>query len=173
MLCQNCNLNESTIHLFGNCRDVDDDYICDSPFEDVAIKSRKIFNIASWCDETLAGSSFQVLFFPYETQTDVEQITTLFDPAQGGIADLPVIPFKSTTQRPGFDGPRLDHIDKYITMMNFYTEEILAKFGFKRESKGSWESGVAKSIDFEKTESFLRTISLQLQDVERKIRRIS
>lgn len=168
-------LGEENLHeldkipfAFVNCRDNDSDYICDSPFEDIVLKSRLIFNIASWASEVLASSSFQILLFPYETQADLDAITTTFDPQSGGIADLPVVPFKATTQRPSFEGPDID-IDKFINMMNHLSEEILAKFGLKKESKGSWESGVAKSIDFEKTEAFLKSLSLQLQECERKI----
>jgi len=154
--------------IFVNCRDNDADLICDSPFEDVVIKSRLIFNIASWASEVLASSSFQILLFPYDTQADIKAIAKTFDPKSGGIADLPVVPFKATTQRPSFEGPDID-IDKFINMINQLTKEILSKFGMKEESKGSWESGVAKSIDFEKTEAFLKTLSLQLQECERKI----
>jgi hypothetical protein len=154
--------------IFVNCRDNDSDLICDSPFEDVVIKSRLVFNIASWASEVLASSSFQILLFPYENQSDLDVIATTFDPKSGGIADLPVVPFKSSTQRPSFEGPDID-IDKFINMINHLSEEILSKFGMKKETKGSWESGVAKSIDFEKTEAFLKTLSLQLQECERKI----
>jgi len=169
------NLGEEILHglekipfIFVNCRDNDSDLICDSPFEDIILKSRLVFNIASWASEVLASSSFQVLFFPYDTQADIETITTTFDPASGGIADLPVVPFKATTQRPTFEGPDID-IEKHIKMINHLSEEILSKFGMKKDSKGSWESGVAKSIDFEKTEAFLKSLSLQLQECERKI----
>jgi hypothetical protein len=153
---------------FVNCRDNDSDLICDSPFEDVVLKSRLVFNIASWASEVLASSSFQILLFPYDTQSDLDAIATTFDPQSGGIADLPVVPFKSSTQRPSFEGPDID-IDKFINMINHLSDEILSKFGMKKESKGSWESGVAKSIDFEKTEAFLKTLSLQLQECEKKI----
>ena len=155
--------------IFINCKDVDEDYVCDSPFEDIAIKSRKVFNIASWTDEVLAGSSFQVLFMPYTDQSDIDIINALFDPQQGGIGDLPVIQFKTGNQPPFFAGPHLDNIDKHISLMEFYTDEILAKFGLKREEKGLYQSGVAKSLDFDKTEAFLRTVSEQLEQTERKI----
>jgi len=153
---------------FVNCRDNDSDLICDSPFEDVVIKSRLVFNIASWASEVLASSSFQLIFFPYENQQDLEAITATFNPASGGIGDLPVVPFKALSQSPFFAGPDID-IDKFINMINHLSEEILSKFGIKKDSKGSWESGVAKSIDFEKTEAFLKALSLQLQECERKI----
>lgn len=154
--------------IFVNCRDNDSDLICDSPFEDVVIKSRLVFNIASWASEVLASSSFQIIFFPYETQADIEAITATFNPASGGMGDLPVVPFKTGAQPPFFAGPDID-IDKFISMINHLSEEILSKFGIKKDSKGSWESGVAKSIDFEKTEAFLKALSLQLQECERKI----
>ncbi|PKL17881.1 MAG: hypothetical protein CVV49_08875 [Spirochaetae bacterium HGW-Spirochaetae-5] len=162
------NTLETIPFIFVNCRDNDSDLICDSPFEDIVIKSRLVFNIASWASEVLASSSFQLIFFPYDSQQDLEAITATFDPASGGMADLPVVPFKATSQAPFFAGPDID-MDKFINMINHLSEEILSKFGMKKESKGSWESGVAKSIDFEKTEAFLKSLSLQLQECERKI----
>lgn len=154
--------------IFVNCRDNDADMICDSPFEDIVYKSRTVFNMNSWASEVLASSSFQVLMFPYESAEDIAAIEATFSPASGGISDLPVIPFKATTQKPSFEGPDID-IEKFVMMINHLTDEILFKFGFKRETKGSWESGVAKSIDFEKTEAFLKSLSLQLQYAERRI----
>jgi len=153
--------------IFANCRDTDDDYICDSPFEDIALKSRTVFNINSWCDETLAGSAFNVLFYPYETMADIDKISELF--GSGGIADISVYPFNGKFSAPVFGGPKLEGIDKYISKMNHTTAEILGKFGIKQDPKGFWESGVAKEIDFEKTEAFLRDCSEQLQSIEERI----
>lgn len=168
-------LYEEVAHNLGevpfilvNSRDVDGDFICDSPFEDIVLKSRTVFNISSWATEVLASSSFQLLLFPYDNQQDLDNIAATFDPATGGIGDLPVVPFKATSQRPSFEAPDIS-IDKFILMINHISSEILAKFGMKIEEKGSWESGVAKSIDFAKTEAFLRSISIQLEDCERKI----
>ena len=157
--------------IFVNCKDNDEDFICDSVFEDVALKSRKIFNMSSWADEVLASSTFQVMTFPYETQEDFDNIVTIFDPQKGGMADIPVVPYKVGGSPPAFTGPDID-VDKFITLINYHTEEILAKFGLKKESSGVWESGVAKSIDFAKTESFLRSFSLQLEETEKKIIRL-
>lgn len=155
--------------IFVNAKDIDDDYITDSPFEDIALKSRTIFNISSWCDETLAGTAFQVLFMPYETQQDMEVISNLFSMQKGGVGDLACIPFKAGSQPPTFGGTVVD-IEKYMNRIKHHTDEILLKFGIKSESKGYWnESGVAKSIDFSKTESFLKSVSLQLEETEKRI----
>lgn len=159
--------------IFCNSRDVEGDKICDSPFEDTALKSRKIFNIASWCDETLANSSFQILFFPYKNDADIKNLTKMFKPDGSGMSDIPVIPFNGEINKePYFGGAKLDNIDKYIALADHYTDEILAKYGMKTDSKGSWESGVAKSIDFDKTESYLRGVARQLEETEKKIAKI-
>ena len=155
---------------FVNARDCDIDGINDSIFEDIAIKSRKIFNISSWLDESLMASAFKILFMPYETKEDTEAIIALFAPNTAGIADVPAVPFRTGSQRPFFDGPAIsDKIDNYLKAINQANEEILNKFGLRAESRGSWESGVAKSIDFSKTEAILRATSLQLQATEQKI----
>ena len=154
--------------IFVNSRDIDGNNITDSAFEDIVLKSRTIFNMNSWASEILASSAFQLLLFPYENQGDLDNIAELFNPASGGIGDLPVIPFKALSQKPSFEAPEID-VDKFIKMINHLSSEILSKFGLKSEEKGSWESGVAKSIDFYKTEAFLKSISTQLEVVEKKI----
>ena len=156
--------------IFCNAKDSDNDNISDSMFEDIAIKSRKIFNVTSWMDEALVSSSFKLLFMPYENQEDVDAITKIFNPADGGMSDVPVIPFKATSQKPTFDGPGItDNVDNYIKAINLEAEGILNFFGLKSESKGSWESGVAKSIDFSKTEAILKATSQQMQQIEKQI----
>lgn len=157
--------------IFTNPRDIDDDFIADSIFEDIAIKSRKIFNMSSWLDESLAASSFKMMFVPYENADDLAAITQIFTGVGGsGLADSPAVFFKQGTQKPFFDGPAIsDNIDNYIKSMALAAEDILNKFGLKSESKGSWESGVAKSIDFSKTEAILKSISKQLEETEKKI----
>lgn len=154
--------------IFVNCRDNDSDNICDSPFEDIVLKSRTIFNYNSWANETLGASSFQILTFPYLDQNDLNEIQGLFDVSKGGASDINVYPYKAGTSAPAFIKPD-NSVEDHIKMINQMSEEILNKFGMKQETKGSWESGVAKSIDFSKTEAFLKSLSLQLQECERKI----
>lgn len=157
--------------IFVNSRDIDGNNITDSPFEDIVLKSRTIFNINSWATEVLASSSFQLLLFPYENQNDLDNIAATFDPSSGGIGDLPVVPFKALSQRPSFEAPDID-LNKFIDMVNHLSSEILSKFGMKPEEKGSWESGVAKSISYHKTEAILRSISIQLENAEKEIIRL-
>jgi len=156
--------------IFVNCRDAESDYICDSPFEDVVLKSRTIFNYESWANGALGASSFQILVYPYVTQEDAKEIESLFDPTTGSIWDIYVYPYSvgSSSAKPDFIKPD-NSIDDHIKMIELLTEQINNKFGLKTDSKGSWESGVAKSIDFSKTEAFLKPLSLQLQETERKI----
>lgn len=157
--------------IFVNSRDIDGNNITDSPFEDIVLKSRTIFNINSWATEVLASSSFQLLLFPYENQNDLDNIAATFDPSSGGIGDLPVVPFKALSQRPSFEAPDID-LNKFIEMVNHLSSEILSKFGMKPDEKGSWESGVAKSISYHKTEAILRSISIQLENAEKEIIRL-
>lgn len=153
--------------IFVNAKDTDNDNIADSIFEDIAIKSRKIFNVTTWLDEALIGNCFRVLFMPYEDAEDIKGINELFNPAAGGIADIPAIPFKAGQGQPFFDGPGAsENVDCYLQSINFENESILNKFGFKQESKGSWESGVAKSIDFSKTEAILSATAKQMEEIE-------
>ena len=152
--------------VFSNWRDVDEDYITESPFEDIALLSRAIYNMVSCETNMVTDASFKALFYPIEDMNDIpKQLMAT------GIGSITVCPYNGTlSQKPFFDGPDIQSVEQYSTIVMRDIKEILSKIGLDKDhDKQFVQSGKAKSLEFEKCEAILRLGAEQLQSVELKI----
>lgn len=151
--------------VFSNWKDVEDDYISESVFEDIAFNSRNIYNYWSYIDEMLASSAFKTLFFPCKNvNEDIPK-----DIQKKGFADLAVVPFRGDIGTPFFAGPSVESIPAYLeTIMNL-SKEVFKKVGLdKDEDKGGTQSGEAKRREFNKAVSLLSLGATNMETVEKK-----
>ena len=155
---------------FVNWRDVGEDGISDSTFEDIALLSRQIYNYISYLDESVASSCFKPLFYPMADNDDIPK-----DLISGGLSALSIVPYNgSLSARPFFDSPALTDIDSIMSVMAIFNKEILSKAGLdKDEDRNYVQSGIAKSIEFEKCEAILRIGASQMEQTEKKIFRFA
>lgn len=152
--------------IFANWRDVDQDFISDSIFEDIALLSRQIYNYISYLDESIASSSFKNLFYPIESEGDLPD-----EFLKSGMAALSVVPFNGALSgRPFFDSPSLNDLGSIITVVEMYVKEILSKVGLDKDQERNYvQSGIAKRLEFEKCETILRLGATQMEQVEKQI----
>jgi len=151
--------------VFSTWRDVGEDFIADTPFEDIAIIDRQIYNLLSYLDENIASASFKALFFPTTKPSDLptELITQ-------GIGGLSVIPFPSGGSQPFFDSSNLEDVGNFIDILNLYEKNILQKLGLDTDSEKNYvQSGTAKQLEYKKMEALLRAGATSLESTENKI----
>lgn len=155
--------------IFVNWKDVNDDYIADSPFEDIALLDRHIYNLLSYLDEMLASGTFKTLFFPLSPGEGVPE-----DLKKNGIGNLTVTPYDgSLSNKPFFDGPNLTEINPFIQAMQIYEKQILSKVGLDKDTEKSFaQSGIAKSLEYKKAESLLKLGAIQMENTEKEIFRL-
>lgn len=156
--------------IFCNWRDIDDDFICETPFEDVSLLSRSIFNIYSWVDEQLAQGTFKTLFVPIEKTDDVPP-----DIKKSGFGHLSVFPFRGGLgQSPFFGGVDINNIQFYLDVIEKHSANILSKFGLNPDSDKDYvQSGRAKSVEFQKCEALLMSGSESMEQIEKAIFRFA
>lgn len=151
--------------IFVNWKDVNEDMIADSPFEDIALISRYIYNLLSYMDEMLASGTFKSLFYPVDGGDGI--------PAdlKNGIGNLVVVPYNGAlSQKPFFDGHTLGDADTFIKVFDFYTKQILSKVGLDKDTEKAFaQSGIAKSLEYKKAESLLVLGAAQMEEVEKQI----
>jgi hypothetical protein len=148
---------------FVNARDVDDDFISDSPFEDVAILNRLDYSILSYFEEMLASGTFKTLFFPYMNKEELP-----VEIKKKGLSDSPLVGFNgSMSQAPFFAGAKLEEITPYKEARNMLALEIFRKVGMDIDRDKSYvQSGAALGKEFEKTEALLIGMSTALGECE-------
>lgn len=151
---------------FVNTRDIDDDYITDSPMEDVAIISRQIYRCISLLDEMLHNGTFKTLFYPTMTADDIPDSIKM-----NGIYDIPLATFNGeTSQPPFFAGADLGNIAPYKEAINVYILEIFRKIGMDQDRDKTYvQSGAAMAKEFQKTEALLRSASEAAEAAEKFI----
>ncbi len=155
--------------VLSNFRDADDDSISETPFEDIALLDRAIYNYLSYLDEMIAAGTFKMLFVPIEKESDLpkELITQ-------GVSNLTVFPYNGKlSNSPEFKGAGLDSIEPFIKVIELYLKEIFNKVGLDKDQEKAYvQSGVAKALEYKKAESFLSVGADQLEETEKKIFRI-
>lgn len=152
--------------IFVNWRDVDEDYICETPFEDIALLDRQIYNCLSYLDEMLAAGTFKMLFFPVGSKEDIPQ--AVIDAGVGG-SSFVVFNMESKSP-PFFAGHTLDDVAPFVSAMQMYMGEIYSKVGLDKDQEKLYvQSGVAKDLEFQKCEAMLRLGAKQLEQTEKKI----
>jgi hypothetical protein len=148
---------------FVNARDIDDDYVSDSPFEDVAILSRLDYSILSYFEEMLAAGTFKTLFFPVLNKDELPS-----EIRKKGLSDSPLVAFNgSMSQAPFFAGAKLEEITPYKEARNMLALEMFRKIGMDLDRDKSYvQSGAAMGKEFEKTEALLNNMSDALSECE-------
>lgn len=148
---------------FVNGRDIEDDYISDSPFEDVAILNRLDYSILSYLEEMLASGTFKTLFFPYMNKDEIPD-----EIKKKGLADSPLVGFNGQmSQKPYFDGAGLQEITPYKEARQMIALEIFRKVGMDVDrDKRYVQSGTAMGKEFEKTEALLISEANALSEAE-------
>lgn len=151
--------------VFATWRDVNNDFIAETPFEDIAIIDRQIYNLLSYLDENIASASFKALFYPTDKPSDLpsELVTQ-------GVGGLSVIPFKASGPNPFFDASTMEDVGNFIDILNLYEKNILQKIGLDTDSEKNYaQSGTAKMLEYKKMEALLRAGANSLENVENKI----
>lgn len=148
---------------FVNARDVEDDHISDSPFEDVALLSRLDYSIMSYFEEMLASGTFKTLFFPYMNKDELPE-----EIKKKGLSDSPLVGFNGQmSQKPFFDGAKLEEITPYKEARAMLVLEAYRKIGMDIDRDKSYvQSGAAIGKEFKKTEALLISMSTALEAME-------
>lgn len=148
--------------VFQSWRDMNDDKIADSPFEDIALIDRQIYNLLSYLDEMLAAGTFKVLFYPGTAPDSIKK---------EGLGNLTLIEFDpAATNKPYFDGARLEDIGPFLEALQIYRKAQLEKLGLdKDQEKAGVQSGVAKKLEYRKAQALLNFGAKSLEDTERQI----
>jgi hypothetical protein len=146
---------------FVNWRDDNVDFIAESICEDLALINQSIYNSTSYMDEMLASGTFKMLFYP---SPDGEVPAAL----KQGISPLGIIPFpEQSSEKPFFEGAKLEEIDPFINALRLYMTELLKKVGLDQdEAKEFVKSGKARKFDFEKVKTLLTSGAGELQALE-------
>lgn len=162
-------LGEVPFH-FVNWRDIDDDYVSDSPMEDIAIISRMIYNIMSYLEEMLASGTFKTLFFPVKSKDDIPEAIT-----KKGVSESPVATFDGTLSNvPFFAGAKLEEIAPFVQAFDLYKRQIYAKVGMDVDRDKTYvQSGAAIGKEFQKTEALLKAGSEAMEECEEFIYRMA
>lgn len=163
------NIREVPFH-FVNFRDIEDDFISDSPMEDIAILSKAVYNVMSYLEEMLASGTFKSLFFPVMSKDDLPEEVT-----KKGLSDSPIVAFNANAGKgPYFDGAKLEEISSFKEALNIYILEIFRKIGMDVDRDKTYvQSGSAMGKEFQKTEALLKAGSQALEECEKFIFRIA
>jgi hypothetical protein len=156
--------------IFHGWRDQNEDLLSETPFEDIAILNRALYNMLSYLESMLASGSFKTLFYPIETKKDLpDEIKT------GGYGELAVVPFKGTlSHKPYFDGAELGDVSSFIEAMQLYIKAMLQKLGLDKDTeKNGVQSGEAKRLEYKKMEALLRLGAEQHENTEKAIFRLA
>ena len=148
---------------FVNARDVDDDFISDSPFEDVAILSRvltiRFCLILKKCSQAARlRHCFSLYLNKDELPAEIKK---------KGLSDSPLVGFNgSMSQAPFLPGQSLKKITPYKEARNMLALNIpQSRNGHRpRQKLRSKRRGVSK--EFEKTEALLIGMSTALGECE-------
>lgn len=157
--------------VFVNWKNVDfDSMVGETPFEDIALLARAIYNYNSLLDENMHAGTFKSLFYPVTGSGGVPPSLK-----EKGIGNLTTIPFDGAlSQKPYFDGPELGDIDKIILVMDRFEKAILSKVGLDKDSEKAYaQSGVAKSLEYRKAHAILTLGAESLEKVEKDIFRLA
>lgn len=160
------NLGEVPVTLTG-LSNLDNDSLQSNPFQNIALASKKIYNIGSMIDCSLFNGTFQILVYP---GTAPEKLTASY----GSVAILEVE--LDATQLPTFIKQGMDDITPYSTEIQRQQKDIYHQLGFKdpESEKIQYDSGKMKVTEFAmKTQNILRNMAIELEHTENEIYRIA
>ncbi len=159
--------------VFMNWKDIDqEEELGETPFEDIALNGRMIYNYMSLMDEMIHSGTFKAFFYPLSGGAELpKELHDPNHPTKGGIGNLSIIPFDGTlTQKPFFDGPSLSEMAPFLSSIDMYRKEILSKVGLDKDVEKNYaQSGIAKSLEYRKTHAILTIAAETLEDAEEHI----
>jgi len=146
-------------------RDLDENNVPESIFEDIALTQRSIYNTMSVLDEIIQSSGFQVMIWPVKNAKEIPKKVR-----KSGAGALTVLPYFAESGAPAFIGTNMSDVSAILQTIEMYVKSILQKVGFDKEAEQNYvQSGIAKNIEFQKTEAFLRLFATQMEEVEKSI----
>lgn len=157
--------------IFLSWKDTDPStMLAETPFEDIAIHSRSIYNYMSLMDEMLSSGTFRTLFYPVVGSQDVPKSLE-----EKGIGSLMAIPFDgSASQKPFYDGAGLEDVASFLSVIDLYSKQILSKVGLDKDNEKNFaQSGVAKSLEYRKAHALLSIGAESMQRAEIEIVRLT
>jgi hypothetical protein len=147
---------------------LDTDSLQSSPFQNISLSSRKIYNIGSMIDSALFNATFQLLVWPGQAPDNI--VTKGYGTV--GIAEFAI----DASNAPQFIKQGLEDIAPYIIEIKRQTQDIYHQLGFKDpESENiQYDSGKLKAIEFSlKTKNILNNIATELEHTENEIYKIA
>jgi len=152
--------------VLSGFNNLDNDSLQSSPFQNIALSSKKIYNVGSMIDCSLFNGTFQLLVYPGKAP----------DALVGSYGSVAIIEFQADSSiTPQFIKSGLDEIEPYITEIKRQEKSIYHQLGFKDpESEAvQYDSGKMKTVEFAlKTQNILHNIAINLQFIENSIYKI-
>ncbi|PKL35863.1 MAG: hypothetical protein CVV44_20315 [Spirochaetae bacterium HGW-Spirochaetae-1] len=148
----------------------DEDIVETNLIENCSEISKKLYNIDSLIDSILYDGAFKVLRYPL---TDfVKELPKGLK--SEGLGSVAVLEFDGMcSNAPDFIRAEVDNIQPYLDKAKEMVKEFFKQFGMKdtseTETKYWGDSGVAKSIDFQKTKGILLSIADEMEIIENEI----
>jgi len=151
--------------IWCNWRDINNDKITESPFEDIAELNKSIYNIDSIITENAFQSSFAQLIYQGDTET-INKIISAEVPGS-----LSVIPISSDAKiAPSYIQRPLANIAILIELEQTRINRIMGKIGLGNTSDKTINMGwQSRKIEFEKCEAILRGWAEGMENVEEQI----
>lgn len=142
--------------------DSDDDNISDTSFEDAAIIARQIYNVMSYLDEMIAAGTFKHLFYPAPGPEKIPQEFLM-----NGTSGAMVTFFNGQFGQPFYAGADLQSVAPFIQAIEYYSAKIYEIFGQDQDRDKKYiQSGVAKELEFSKSETMLKSAAHTLEELE-------
>jgi len=160
------NLINEIPFIWCNWRDINDDKITESPFEDIAEQNKSIYNIGSIITESAFQSSFSQLIYQGDWEATIKKILEAANPAS-----LSVIPISMDTKiPPSYIQRPLANIGILIELEQTRINRIFNKIGLGNSSDKTINMGwQSRKIEFEKCEAILRGWAEGMENVEESI----
>lgn len=153
--------------VFASWEDSEGDGIAETPFEDIALISRAIYNKSSEWDESLSSGTFQTLFYPVAEGEDLPK-----ELKETGFSAMNAVNYNGAlSQKPFFDSPKVgDNFAAFEKRIEALEKKMMDLVGLNRDTEKSFaQSGIAKSLEFKKAKATLTVAAEQLQEVEKQI----
>lgn len=150
---------------FCNWRDINDDRIIETIFEDIAELNKSIYNIDSIITESAFQSSFSQLLYPGDSDM-VKRV--LSNESPGGLSIIPVDP--NAKHMPSYIQRPLANVQVLLSLEQSRINRIFNKIGLGNTSDSTIQMGWrSRKIEFEKCEAILKSWANGMEEVERSI----
>jgi hypothetical protein len=153
--------------VFSGFNNLDNDELQSYPFQNIALSSRKIYNVGSMIDSVLFNNTFQLLTIAGKAPDQI---------ISKGYGSVGVLEYEmDSSNPPEFIKSSLDDTTAYINEIKRQSQDIYHQLGLKDpESEAvQYDSGKLKSIEYaQKTKNILYKIATELEHTENEIIRI-